>query len=658
MGLQIATMGMPLRRARQERLAETHARAGVRIARVSQSLSLLNRNVMPFTQRLSLSVLLILCSASFSLPASAAEALKVHGVFSSNMVLQRDKPIMVWGWAPKGTQVTVTATFADKVAATEAAGEDGRWQVTFDKQQANVKPQTITVTAGDEKVTFENILIGDIWVMNGQSNMAWSLGKTIEQDLEAAQADMPLLRATRISTNEQSTLQTDIPLEKLAYGGWVVSTPETAREFGAIGFAFASRVQRATGVPIGIIDNSRGGASIESLVPERKLDEDPLTKRYYAHVKQREAEFDIDQWVAQQVEKWEKKVASERKKGTAENKLPKKPTAKDIRSWSVPGMSPSDAGACYNGMFGAFIGLNIKGVLFHQGFNNALGGNCRPKRYRTIMKLMVEGWREDFNDPQMPVGVIGFCAGGTPQNAYNFESHSRANGAFIREAQRLGLADVGDPANTAFLPAHDIQIPGLHPRKKAGHGERAARWALNRVYGLEVHWETATLVSSEVVGDEIILTFDKPVMPHDMAAIPEGFAIAGQDGNFYKAYARFRSDKAQSPDAAANKYDTKTIHVWSPLVEKPVGLRYGWAVSPLANLYVEGKPWAPLTSFRTDQWDLPESEDPAVGGMPGVNWRVEKREAQEKNAVRLAKEAEVAVRINERLKTLGVVPKE
>lgn len=586
-----------------------------------------------------------------ALPSDAA--LKVHGIFSSNMVIQRDKPIKIWGWASPGEMVSIS--FGEDAGGAQSAGKDGNWSFTFDPRPASADPIKLVVKAGDETVTYDNIVIGDVWVMNGQSNMAWPLSNTLERDTQAAKANLPQLRLLKITPNEQQDLQKDIPAEKFVGGGWHVSTPETALDISGIGFAFGSDLQRALNVPIGIIDNSRGGASIESLVPERKLDEHPLTKRYYEHVKQRQAEFSIDDWLANKIERWEKKVESERKKGTPDNKLPNKPTKDDIRSWSIPGMSPSDAGACYNGMFGAFIGYNIKGVLFHQGFNNALGNNCRPKRYRIITKLMVEGWREDFKDDKLPVGIIGFCAGGTPQTAYNFEAHARANGAFIRESQRLGLADVGDAEATAFLPAYDIQIPGLHPKKKKEHGERAARWALNRVYELDVHWETASLISSEVVGDEIVLTFDKPVMPHDMAAIPEGFAIAGEDGKFYKAYARFRSDKPIDPHANANKFDTRTIHIWSPLVGKPVGVRYGWAVSPLSNLYVEGKPWAPLMSFRTDDWDLPEDEDPAVAGLPGVNWRIERREAQERNIERLDKEAAIAVEINKRLKTLGVV---
>jgi sialate O-acetylesterase len=535
-----------------------------------------------------------------------------------------------------------------------ADGEAGRWQATFPARDADVIGRKLTVTAGDEQIEMENIVIGDVWVMNGQSNMAFGLGKSLDADLESAQASLPLLRRVGISPNEQATLQSDIPASVIEGGGWVVSTPQTAAGFSAIGYNFGARVQRALQIPIGIIDNARGGASIESLVPHHKFDDHPLAKRYAESVAKRRAEFNFDAEVAKLVEKWEKDVADKRAKGVAGDKLPQKPTRDSVRSWSIPGMSPSDAASCYNGMFGVFKGLNIKGVLFHQGYNNAMSGNCRPKRYRVLTKLMVEGWREDFNDPALPVGVIGFCAGSIPQTTEDFEIWSVSGGAYIREAQRLGIADLADPQHTAFLPAYDIRIPGLHPLKKRAHGERAARWALNRVYGTTVNWENASLVSAEPRGDEMVLTFDKPVMPDDMSIIPTGFLIAGEDGKFYMAHARYKLKKDDGIWNTANKsFDATTIHIWSPLVNKPVAVRYAWATSPMGNLKVNGKEWLPLASFRTDSWDWPESDDPDAILTDRAQDRALSKDAAGRNSFRRTEEAKRAVDILKRLETLG-----
>jgi len=598
----------------------------------------------PFILSLSLWLTIALCTGA------TAGKLKTHRIFSSNMVIQRDKPITIWGWTEPGGKVTVQ--FGEETTETTADVDSGRWEVTFPALPANAAGQKLTARSDGEKIEVDNIVIGDVWVMNGQSNMAWGLNGTLQADMERAQAHLPLLRQIRITPNESYTLEEDLSDDRV--DGWNVCTPETAGGISAIGYAFASRLQRALQIPIGVIDNARGGASIESLVPRHKFDDHPLSARYADSVEQRRAEFDWEAAVQKLVEKWEKDVAQQRDKGVPEDKLPPRPTRKDLRSWNVPGRSPSDAGACYNGMFGVFKGLNIKGVLFHQGYNNAMGTSCRPKRYRVLVKLMADGWREDFGDPTLPVGIIGFCAGSIPQIRENFETWSVAPGAYIREAQRFGLSDLEDPTNTAFLPGYDIQIPGLHPHKKRAHGVRAARWALNRIYGIEIDWDAASLVSAERDGDGMVLTFDKPVMPDDMSTIPRGFSIADESGKFYMAHAAYPLKKDAGIWNVANKnFDATKIIVWSPLVKQPVAVRYAWARSPMGNLKVNGKEWWPLQSFRTDEWDWPESEDPAESFVDRGKSRAMNAEAAERCEYRRMEEAKRAVEVLERLKTLG-----
>jgi len=592
----------------------------------------------------------ILLAVIFCMADVATAALRTHNIFTSGMVIQRDKPIKIWGWTTPSAKVSVK--LGEETADTTSDAQTGRWEATFEAREADAEGLKLTINSGEETIEMENILIGDVWVMNGQSNMAFGLSGTMHKDLEGAQACLPLLRHFRISPNESYTLEEDLPEDKIE--GWTVCTPETAGGISAIGYAFASRVQRALQIPIGVIDNARGGASIESLVPRHKFDDDPLAAKYAAWVEQRRAEFDWDAALAPMIEKWEAEVAKQRENGTAEADLPAKPTRMSLRSWNVPGRSPSDAAACYNGMFGAFKGLNIKGVLFHQGFNNAMASACRPQRYRVLMRLMVEGWREDFNDPTLPVGVIGFCAGSIPQTDENFEVWTVSGGAYIREAQRLGLADVTDPTATAFLPAYDVQIPGLHPSKKQAHGIRAARWALNRVYETKVDWDSATLVSAEKDGDRMVLTFDKKVMPDDMSTVPRGFAIADESGKFYKAYAAFPITKDVGIWNTANKsFDATKVIVWSPLVKEPTAVRYAWATSPQGNLKVNGKPWLPLQSFRTDDWDWPESEDPAETLVDRTKSRDMNNAAAENLDFRRTEEAKQAVEILEELKKLG-----
>ena len=552
----------------------------------------------------TLGALLLLLIFS-TIPAGAAERLKVHGVFRSNMVLQREKPITIWGWAPAGKDVEVSlGALSGKGKAT---GEKGRWEVVFAAQPANTNPQTITVKTGDEVVKMDNILIGDVWVMYGQSNMAIALKTIYEGQFEASMAHLPLMRHLRIQSGAESEyVETDVKEEFINDDdkdkNWKVVTPEVALEMGAIGYVFGSRIQRSLQIPIGIIDNARGGASIESLVPRHKFADHPMAAEYLAWVDKRRSEFSEEAFLKAETEKWEKAhksweeaVAKEKAKGVdAKRKEPKKPDG-SIRTWSVPGRSPSDAAACYNGMFGAFKGLNIKGAAFHQGFNNAMmNTSCKPELYRILMKLLVEGLREDFNDPELPLVVIGFCAGGDVQTRRNFEEEGFSTGAFIREAQRLGLADAGHPNNAAYIPSDDQRIPQLHTKKKKELGLRAAQWALHTIYGnKDIPWESAALLSAVPEGGAMLLTFDKPVLPDDIGSEIEGFSIAGKSGVFYLA-------QAEAKTLADKALKNTQILVSSPLVKEPEHVRYSWATSPVGNLKVNGLPSQPLHNFRTD----------------------------------------------------------
>jgi sialate O-acetylesterase len=196
------------------------------------------------------------------------------------------------------------------------------------------------------------------------------------------------------------------------------------------------------------------------------------------------------------------------------------------------------------------------------------------------------------------VAIIGLCAGGQAQTRLNFEQMGVSTGAYIRESQRLGLADIKDPENTAYIPSLDQKIPQLHTKKKKALGVRTARWALKTVYGYEdIAWGSAKLLSAVAEGDKMLLTFDQPVLPDDFGSEIEGFSVAGKSGVFYmaSAVALTVKDKAER---------NKQILVSSPLVKEPVAVRYAWARAPMGNLKVNGLPWQPLHNFRTDEIDL------------------------------------------------------
>lgn len=592
------------------------------------------------------SIAAMLAMALLPTPAPAQDAapagrLRLHAIFDSDMVLQRGKPINIWGWAAPGAAVTVQLG-AERGEARAAAGK-GRWEVTFPAREASAEPQTLTVTAGGEKVEMGNVVVGDVWVMYGQSNMAYPLKNVSNKDTESAQANLPNLRLFSISTNEQADPQEDINRDAIDTRGWVISTPETALEFSAIGFVFGKQIQLSLGIPVGVIKNARGGASMEALVPIHKFQEIPSGKALVESINAQRATFDLQ---ATSLAQYEKDLKQARDKKLPEDKWPKKPeNGENVRSWNIPGKSPSHPGSVYNGMFGVFKGCNIKGVLLHHGYNNAMTGNCRPKFYRWMTKALIEGVREDFKDPTIAYGVIGFCAGGKPQSEEDFELQPPGP-PFIREAQRLGVEDLKNPQINGYIPAYDVQVPGLHPGKKVEHGRRAARWALNKIYDRKAQWDEAKLLSVKTEGDEMILTFDRRAHPDDMSPILEGFALAGEDGKFYKARAR-NSTVGDFWTAA------RIIHVWSPLVPHPVHLRYAWGHSPMGNLKVNGCEEMPIPEFRTDSWDLPESEDLTDQGLTREFGRQWDDDGKARLEFRRTEEAKRALEIIERLKTLG-----
>jgi sialate O-acetylesterase len=494
-----------------------------------------------------------------------------------------------------------------------------------------------------------DLLIGDVWVMNGQSNMGFALKGIYDAGFESSMAHLPLLRTVRIRSGAESEyVETDLR-DKFINGeddpdkNWKVVTPEVALEMGAIGYVFGSRLQRSLQIPIGIIDNARGGASIESLVPRHKFATHPDAAAYLAWVDARRAAFSEEAFLKEEMVKWEKaeenyqsQIAADKAKGVDnKRKRPNKPTG-EIRTWSVPGRSPSDAAACYNGMFGVFKGLRLKGVAFHQGFNNSMmNTSCKPAFYRVLMKLMIDGWREDFQDPNLPVAVIGFCAGGEAQTRKNFEELAFAGGPWIREAQRLALEELANPAHAVYIASHDEKIPQLHTKKKVELGLRAARWALHDVYGLEqIEWDPAPkLVSVEPRDGTLLLTFDTAVRPDDFGSEIEGFSIADDSGIFYMAAAEHNP---LEPDKNAR---LKQIVVSSPLVKEPKFVRYAWATSPMGNLAVNGLPWQPLFSFRTDTIPFaPEvaHQDPEANAKNSAAIKRLKAEASEALKARLA----------------------
>ena len=487
--------------------------------------------------------------------------LKVHAIFDNNMVLQRDKPVKVWGWANPGRVVRVEFSGQDKTTGVE---EDGGWQVMLDPMPACSDPGLFKVTSEGEAVVYQNVLVGDLWLLTGQSNMELDLQRIFHGDEEVASAHFSNIRLMTIPAKASP-----VPLQDFdrlnewddwngrfdLKGYWLVCSPSTVPTFSAIGYIFGRRIHMTTQVPVGLIDASWGGTTVEAWIPRKALEESVINLPLLAL--------------------WD-----------ARNKP-------DDRN---------NPGASFNGMMGVFGGLTVKGFIFHQGYNNALG-DARPNLYEKNLQLMIQEWRRVFRDAALPFGIIELSAGGEPQTLDNFWVQMMDPAPYIREGQLKAYLEL---SKTGFVSAYDEQVNWYHPFKKLELGERMARWALGSEYGYDFGWKPAVPVSWEVTGKSLTVTFDKEVITHDGRPI-EGMALAGKDHRFYPADASYVV--SGKDDRGRDVTDRLRVVIQSHLVPKPVAARYAWARNPLGNL-VNGQHMERVLAvppFRTDDWDWPEA---------------------------------------------------
>jgi sialate O-acetylesterase len=376
-------------------------------------------------------------------------------------------------------------------------------------------------------------------------------------------------------------------------GYWFVSSAERVRTFSGMGYIFGSRLHRATGVPIGLIDVSRGGTTIESWLSPEMLADMPENRELIKQWNDRVEAYDPEENLKQRIENWERRSEARKKQGLEVAPKPTEPSPSPAFDHNFPGSS-------YNGYIAPIEGLTVKGVVFHHGYNNALS-DARPSLYATNFKALIEDWRNRFNDRELPFGIIELSAGGEPQTSENFEVRMVDAAPYIREGQYAAYRSL---QNVGYLCAYDQQVNWYHPQKKSVAGERAARWALSEFYEKSLPWEPARLLKYERKDVTMVISFDRMLKSSDDRPF-EGFAIAGSDRHFYPADADFYvigTGRNGKPE-----FDKTRIVVSSPLVEDPVAVRYAWARNPLGNMVDADSRIIPLPPFRTDDWEYPEA---------------------------------------------------
>lgn len=494
--------------------------------------------------------------------AVARAEVKLPAIIGDNMVLQAGKPVPIWGWAKPDEQVTVTVTLGGKAGqpASVKAGADGRWQVTVPAMACGQSGEVAIRDASSTK-TLKNVLVGEVWVGSGQSNMQWTVKASNDSDAEIAAAKYPKIRLFYVKRETADEPKTDCT------GEWVECTPESVSGFSAALYFFGRDLHKELGLPMGLIHTSWGGTPVEAWTSRPVLQAEPSLKPLFARWERQIAD-------APKVEAVNKKLLDDWKQAVAKAKADKKPVPPMPRLIQDPRTSPHRPAVLYNAMIAPLLPYGIRGAIWYQGESN----HTRAWEYRTLFPMMIRNWRQVWGQGDFPFGFVQLA----PYNYHNEPFYC----AELREAQRLTLKAC---PNTGMAVTMDIGNPkDIHPKSKQEVGRRLALWALATQYGKKgLVYSGPTYESMVVEGSKIRLRFGHVgggLTTRDGKA-PSHFLIAGDDQKFVPAEATI---------------DGNTVVVSCPCVVKPAAVRYAWQHDAEPNL--TNKEGLPASPFKTDNW--------------------------------------------------------
>jgi len=509
---------------------------------------------------------LLAAAASPALHAAATLA----PLFTNGAVLQRDKPLPVWGTGTPGEKISVT--FAGQTLATTTSPE-GRWRVTLAPLPASTAPRELTVTATNT-LTVRDILVGEVWIASGQSNMEWPLAYATDAKTEINAANFPQFRQFKVERQPSYD-----PLAT-AEGSWQPATPATAGQFTAVGYFFGRSLHRELNVPVGLINSSWGGTGAGAWISPEAYKADPnLAKIYAGQEKTPRPTADALAAYAADLAAWKKA----RDEAASAKQAWKTPAPKIPAGFA----NPRTPAGLYNGMIHPLAPYALRGAIWYQGESNA----GHASQYNALLTALITGWRAQFNQGDFPfywVQLPNLDVGGL--NATNW------SWAELREAQTKTLAQ----PNTAQAITLDVgEVKGLHPKNKKPVGERLALLALARTYGEKNLIDSGPVFKSALRESSAYrITYQPSSSP--LQAAPAGltaFELAGEDKVFHPAEARI---------------DGATVVVSSAAVPAPVAVRYAYRNAPVAGLFnAAGLPAAP---FRTDTWPAPPT--PKAAPLP------------------------------------------
>ena len=512
-------------------------------------------------------------------------------MFADGMILQREMPIPIWGWAPAGVEVTIEFAGQKKSATADTTG---RWQVSLDPLKVSYEPRELSLKTATVKIKLSNILVGEVWILSGQSNMEWWL-ESSDGGKEAVQAaNYPWLRYFTPGFQLPEKPARDVS----AKAGWQLCSPEKVGQFSAVGFWMAQRLHEKLDVPIGLIKNAVSGTYGESWVPLEVLESipaaQPRLKEYQDALKVLPQEN--ERWKKEKSE-WQRKSAEAKKNGTPEPEnslfLRKGPMGPDnnLRPYAL-----------YNGLVAPLMPYAVRGVVWYQGEGNSQ--KHRVGYYSEILEGLVGSWRKGWNQPKLPFLIVQLP---------RFEPGPNNDWPQLREAQRQAAANLTDTHLVVTIDTGDAKT--IHPTNKAPVARRVADLALQDIYGKAAQARAPAPLSAELAEGAVVVRFSD--IGDGLTAIdgaPRCFEIAGDDGKFIPAEA-----KIILPD---------TVRLNAAAIPKPAKIRYAYASVPDVNLFGgSGIPVVPFSMSVTSPIsrtigyspDMPKAPGSDLAGAPSTD---------------------------------------
>jgi sialate O-acetylesterase len=531
----------------------------------------LPNNILPLAANASLALL----------PFAAVAAVKPNALFSNNAVLQQNVAIPVWGSANEGQKVIVT--FEGETAETIA--KEGKWIVRLKPHQPG-GPYTLTI-AGENTITVTNVLVGEVWICSGQSNMAYDFKGALNARAEGLLANYPKIRMFKVQSTGAVEPQVDL------LGTWVECSPKTVDGFSAVGYYFARDIHKSTGLPVGMIHSSVSGTAAELWTSLSGLQHEPSLQAYAEEAAQARKNYKGgSEKYPQELEDYQTRLkqwndtegkaygaalnawkAAKKTNDAADKPSPPmpKPTSKPLPPNDPVGKKPT---VLFNGKIAPLIPYSIRGVIWYQGESNSL----KPFEYRTLFPRLIADWREHWGQGDFPFLFVQI----TPY---------QGNPPELREAQLLTWKKT---PNTAMVVTTDTP-PKLHPPEKEPVGARLALAARALAYGEKIEYSGPEYDSFRIEANRAVLMFKHLGGGLIAKNGPlKGFAIAGADKKFVDATAEIQGD---------------TVVVSSPQVTAPVAVRYGFEAVPDVNLW--NKDGLPASPFRTDPESLTQDQTPS-----------------------------------------------